>query len=54
MLKALVVGILFGVILVFAGVWFYFTGGHAPVAVTDPAAAVRAEISARLAACLHG
>jgi thiosulfate dehydrogenase len=36
MLKALAVGILLGIILVFAGVWFYFTGGHAPVAVTDP------------------
>src|SRR6476646_4504477 len=37
MLKALAVGILLGVILVFAGVWFYFMGGHAPVAVADPA-----------------
>jgi thiosulfate dehydrogenase len=36
MLKALLVGILIGIILVFAGVWLYFTGGHAPVAVTDP------------------
>jgi thiosulfate dehydrogenase len=36
MLKALVVGILVGVLLVFAGVWFYFTSGRAPVAVTDP------------------
>jgi len=36
MLKALLVGIVIGVILVFAGVWIYFTGGHAPVAVTDP------------------
>jgi thiosulfate dehydrogenase len=36
MLKALVVGILLGVLLVFGGVWFYFTSGRAPVAVTDP------------------
>jgi thiosulfate dehydrogenase len=36
MLKALVVGILVGVLLVFAGVWFYFTSGRAPVAVADP------------------
>jgi thiosulfate dehydrogenase len=36
MLKALLVGIVIGVVLVFAGVWIYFTGGHAPVAVTDP------------------
>jgi thiosulfate dehydrogenase len=36
MLKALLVGILIGIVLVFAGVWWYFTGGHAPVAVTDP------------------
>ena len=36
MIKTLLVGILIGIILVFAGVWFYFTGGHAPVAVTDP------------------
>lgn len=36
MLKALAIGIVIGIALVFAGVWFYFTGGHAPVAVTDP------------------
>jgi len=36
MLKALLVGILIGILLVFAGVWLYFTGGHAPVATTDP------------------
>src|SRR3984893_4363213 len=36
MLRALVVGILIRVLLVFAGVWFYFTSGRAPVAVTDP------------------
>ena len=36
MVKALLVGILLGVILVFGAVWMYFTGGHAPVAVADP------------------
>jgi thiosulfate dehydrogenase len=36
MLKALIVGILLGVLLVFGGVWMYFTSGRAPVAVTDP------------------
>jgi thiosulfate dehydrogenase len=36
MLKALVLGILLGVILVLGGIWFYFTTGHAPVAATDP------------------
>ena len=36
MFKGLVVGILLGVLLVVAGVWFYFTTGRAPVAVTDP------------------
>lgn len=36
MLKALLVGIVLGIIVVFAGVWIYFTGGHAPVAVADP------------------
>ncbi len=36
MLKALAIGILLGILLVFAGVWFYFTSGRAPVAVTDP------------------
>ena len=36
MLKALVIGILLGILLVLAGVWFYFTSGRAPVAVTDP------------------
>lgn len=36
MLKALVVGILLGVLLVFGSVWYYFTSGRAPVATTDP------------------
>jgi thiosulfate dehydrogenase len=36
MLKALAIGIFLGILLVFAGVWFYFTSGRAPVAVTDP------------------
>jgi thiosulfate dehydrogenase len=36
MLKALIVGILLGVLLVFGGVWMYFTSGRAPVAVADP------------------
>ncbi len=36
MLRAFIVGILIGVLLVVVGVWFYFTSGRAPVAVTDP------------------
>jgi mono/diheme cytochrome c family protein len=36
MFKALLVGIFLGVLLVAAGVWFYFTTGRAPVATTDP------------------
>jgi thiosulfate dehydrogenase len=36
MIKALAIGIVLGILLVFAGVWFYFTSGRAPVAVTDP------------------
>lgn len=36
MFKALVLGILLGILLVAAGVYFYFSTGHAPVAVTDP------------------
>jgi mono/diheme cytochrome c family protein len=35
MLKALLVGIVIGVILVAAGAWFYFTTGMAPVATAD-------------------
>jgi mono/diheme cytochrome c family protein len=36
MVKALVIGILLGVLLVLGGVWFYFASGRAPVATTDP------------------
>jgi len=36
MLKALAIGILLGIMLFFAGIWFYFTSGRAPVAATDP------------------
>lgn len=36
MFKALVLGILLGIVLVAAGVYFYFSTGHAPVATTDP------------------
>ena len=36
MLKALGIGILVGILLVFGGVWYYFSSGRAPVAVTDP------------------
>src|SRR6202158_957688 len=36
MLKAFVIGILIGVLLVVAGIWVYFTSGRAPVAAADP------------------
>jgi thiosulfate dehydrogenase len=36
MFRALIVGILLGVLLVGVGVYFYFSTGRAPVAVTDP------------------
>lgn len=36
MLKSFVVGIVFGVLLMSAAIWYYFTSGHAPVAVFDP------------------
>src|SRR5260370_7474058 len=36
MFKALIVGIVIGVLLVAAGVWFYFSTGRAPVAAADP------------------
>lgn len=36
MLKGIVVGIGLGVLLVFCGVYFYFAGGHAPVATKSP------------------
>lgn len=35
MLRALAIGILLGILLMIAGVWFYFSSGRAPVAVTD-------------------
>jgi mono/diheme cytochrome c family protein len=36
MFKALIVGIVIGVLLVAAGAWFYFSTGRAPVAAADP------------------
>jgi thiosulfate dehydrogenase len=36
MLKAFIVGIIFGAVLVLGGLWLYFTTGRAPVATTDP------------------
>lgn len=36
MLKGLIVGILLGVLLVFLGIYFYFSTGQAPVATKDP------------------
>jgi thiosulfate dehydrogenase len=36
MLKAFIVGIVIGVLLVAAGIWFYFSTGRAPVAAADP------------------
>ncbi len=36
MFRALVLGILLGILLVAAGVYLYFSTGHAPVATTDP------------------
>jgi mono/diheme cytochrome c family protein len=35
MFKGLVIGVLLGAALVAGGVWYYFTSGRAPVAVTD-------------------
>lgn len=35
MLKALLIGILLGILLVIGGVWFYFTSGRAPVATAS-------------------
>jgi thiosulfate dehydrogenase len=37
MVKSFVIGVVIGVILVAAGVWYYFTSGRAPVAAADPA-----------------
>src|ERR1700726_2140554 len=36
MFRALIVGILLGIVLVIVGVYLYFSTGSAPVAVTDP------------------
>jgi len=36
MLKAFILGIVVGVVLIFAGAWFYFSTGRAPVAAGDP------------------
>ena len=36
MLKALIVGLIFGVVLTLGGIWWYFSSGRAPVATTDP------------------
>jgi thiosulfate dehydrogenase len=36
MLKAFIIGVVVGVLLIVAGAWFYFTAGWAPVAVADP------------------
>ena len=36
MLKGLIVGFLLGILLIACGVYFYFSTGRAPVAVTDP------------------
>ncbi len=36
MLKALLVGLIFGVVLTLGGIWWYFSSGRAPVATTDP------------------
>jgi thiosulfate dehydrogenase len=35
MLKALVVGLIFGVVLTLGGLWWFFSSGHAPVATSD-------------------
>jgi thiosulfate dehydrogenase len=37
MVKALLVGIVLGVLIVFVGIYFYFSTGHAPVATAAPA-----------------
>jgi thiosulfate dehydrogenase len=36
MLKALLVGLIFGVVLTLGGIWWYFSSGRAPVAASDP------------------
>jgi len=35
MFKAFILGIVIGALLIFAGAWFYFTSGRAPVATAD-------------------
>ena len=37
MVKALLVGIVLGVLIVFVGIYFYFSTGHAPIATASPA-----------------
>ena len=36
MVKALLIGIVLGVLIVFVGIYFYFSTGHAPVATAAP------------------
>jgi mono/diheme cytochrome c family protein len=36
MVKAFILGIVIGVLLIFVGAWFYFSTGRAPVAAADP------------------
>jgi mono/diheme cytochrome c family protein len=36
MLKGVLVGILLGLLLIFGGIYYYFAGGHAPVATKGP------------------
>src|SRR5579859_20266 len=36
MLKVFILGIVVGVVAIFAGAWFYFSTGRAPVAAADP------------------
>ncbi|HTZ49449.1 MAG TPA: c-type cytochrome [Verrucomicrobiae bacterium] len=36
MLRGVILGVLVGIVLVFFGVYFYFAGGHAPVATKGP------------------
>jgi thiosulfate dehydrogenase len=36
MLKGIILGILIGFLLIVAGIYFYFAGGHAPVATKGP------------------
>lgn len=36
MFKSFLIGLIFGMLVILAAVWFYFTTGRAPVAVLDP------------------